>query len=111
MKRIVFKSLSKIDLRNVELPVSKSIQNRILILKYLSGAREFKVDDKLPTDVKLLYRGLSSDKWNLDFQDAGTAMRFATACFSVEEGEKILSGTSRMHERPIGLLVEALKVY
>ncbi len=45
----------------------------------------------------------------IDVEDAGTTMRFLTAYFSVTNQQKILTGTARMKERPIGILVDALK--
>ncbi len=108
MKRIIFKTPLRSERRIVKLPVSKSILNRVLMLKFLSGTKEIAIDDELPRDVILFRRGLSSDKWNLDFRDAGTAMRFSTAFYAVTKGERILSGTPRMHMRLIRPLVKAL---
>src|SRR5690606_17890088 len=45
----------------------------------------------------------------IDVEDAGTTMRFLTAYFSITNQKKILTGTARMKERPIGILVEALR--
>src|SRR5690606_39028099 len=45
----------------------------------------------------------------IDVEDAGTTMRFLTAFFSVTGQHKIITGTERMKERPIGILVDALR--
>lgn len=51
---------------------------------------------------------INSKDVNIDVEDAGTTMRFLTAYFSVTSQHKILTGTERMKERPIGILVDAL---
>ncbi len=93
----------------VELPSSKSISNRALIIQALSQGRSALKGLSEARDTRLLARALNIKEGHLDVQDAGTAMRFLTAYCSVIEGEWILSGTSRMHERPVGPLVEALR--
>jgi 3-phosphoshikimate 1-carboxyvinyltransferase len=45
----------------------------------------------------------------VDVMDAGTTMRFLTAYFSIKGASKVMTGTARMKERPIGLLVDALR--
>ena len=45
----------------------------------------------------------------IDVEDAGTTMRFLTAYFSITKQQKILTGTARMKERPIAILVDALR--
>lgn len=93
----------------VELPVSKSIANRLLILGALSNTT-VNLPKSLPEDVKSLKNGLSSNSDTIDIGMAGTAMRFLTAYFSVKQGkEVILTGDARMKQRPISELVNALK--
>ena len=65
--------------------------------------------ESYPDDVKTLINALDSNQEELNFGDAGTAMRFGTALFSTIEGKRILSGSERMHERPISVLVDALR--
>lgn len=61
-------------------------------------------------DSRLMQNLLASAAKNLSAGDAGTVMRFATAFLAVQEGrEVVLSGSGRMHQRPIGILVEALR--
>lgn len=94
----------------VNLPISKSIANRLLILGALSGTSVEIEDQALPDDVKLMKDALSSSGNIKDLQNAGTAMRFLTAYFAIQEGkEVILNGNEAMNQRPIGNLVDALR--
>ena len=92
----------------IQLPSSKSISNRVLILDALSyspyGIQNLsKCDD---TDV--LVAALNSSGNHFDIKAAGTAMRFLTAFLSKVIGEWTITGTERMRNRPIKLLVDAL---
>lgn len=58
-------------------------------------------------DSQVMHDLLSSEESG--FRDAGTVMRFLAAYFSLLPGRKILTGSARMQERPIGPLVEALR--
>jgi 3-phosphoshikimate 1-carboxyvinyltransferase len=60
-------------------------------------------------DTQLMLRLVNSPDTEIDVEDAGTTMRFLTAYFSVTNQKKTLTGTSRMKERPIGILVNALR--
>lgn len=88
---------------------SKSESNRLLILQALYGNIAIgNLSDSDDTDV--LIDALHSQEEIIDIGHAGTAMRFLTAYFAVSENrEVILTGSKRMQERPIGILVEALK--
>ena len=94
---------------DIELPASKSISNRLLILDSLaSGKGELKnLSDS--DDTRILLDALESDDPEVNVGHAGTAMRFLTAYFSIGNRERILSGSARMQNRPIGRLVDALK--
>ena len=94
---------------NILLPSSKSICNRALIIKALS-----KNDRKIENlsecdDTFVMVRALSEMTDTIDIMAAGTAMRFLTAYLSVTEGEHIITGTERMRQRPIKILVDALR--
>ncbi len=103
-------SLEKVEGRvDLELPFSKSILNRYLILSKLAGKEIPNESDSFPNDVNLMIRTLNSKEKEINIEDAGTVMRFATAFFSVIEGERILKGSERMHKRPIGILVDTLR--
>lgn len=88
---------------------SKSESNRLLILQSLFTNLSLK-NLSNSDDTKYLAKALKSNENVVDISHAGTAMRFLTAYFSVKEGrEVILTGSSRMQNRPISILVDALR--
>jgi 3-phosphoshikimate 1-carboxyvinyltransferase len=91
------------------LPASKSISNRALIINALAGGKSDLHNLSDANDTQLMLRLVTSKDRVIDVEDAGTTMRFLTAYFAVTNQEKILTGTARMKERPIGILVDALK--
>ena len=98
----------------IELPISKSIANRLLILQAIHGDELMPVSDSMPDDVQILHRSLcliaSSPHSLIDLGNCGTAMRFLTSyCAQLEGQTVILDGVERMHHRPIGQLVDALR--
>lgn len=93
----------------VTLPASKSLSNRLLIMNALSSERAEIINLSQARDTEIMKQLLVSEKKVLDVVDAGTTMRFLTGYFSVINENKILTGTPRMCERPIGILVEALR--
>lgn len=94
---------------SLRLPASKSISNRALIIHALSGgeARLHNLSDC--DDTRVMLRALREETPEIDIMAAGTAMRFLTAYFSVTAGERVLTGTERMRQRPIRPLVDALR--
>jgi 3-phosphoshikimate 1-carboxyvinyltransferase len=91
------------------LPASKSISNRALIINALSGSGAVLDNLSDANDTQLMLRLVNSDSDMIDVEDAGTTMRFLTAYFAVTGKKKSLTGTHRMKERPIGILVDALR--
>jgi 3-phosphoshikimate 1-carboxyvinyltransferase len=91
------------------LPASKSIANRALIINALAGGTSALQNLSDANDTQLMLRLVNSKDAVIDVEDAGTTMRFLTAFFSVTNQSKTLTGTSRMKERPIGILVNALR--
>lgn len=91
------------------LPASKSISNRALILKALSGNRSTLHNLSGANDTQLMLKLVSAPDTTIDVEDAGTTMRFLTAYFSATNQHKFITGTERMKERPIGILVDALR--
>lgn len=91
------------------LPASKSISNRALIIQALSGVQSKLENLSEANDTVLMRSKINSAETVIDVQDAGTTMRFLTAYFAITNQQKILTGTSRMKERPIGILVDALR--
>ena len=87
---------------------SKSESNRLLLLKALFPGIEIE-NLSNSDDSQLMQIALESSEDIIDIHHAGTAMRFLTAYFSVQEDrEIILTGSKRMKERPIKILVDAL---
>lgn len=91
------------------LPASKSISNRALIINALAGTGSQLHNLSDANDTQLMLKRVDSTEKTIDVEDAGTTMRFLTAYFTVTKQNKILTGTSRMKERPIGLLIDALR--
>jgi 3-phosphoshikimate 1-carboxyvinyltransferase len=91
------------------LPASKSISNRVLIMNALAGNKSTLENLSDANDTQLMLRLVNSPDEIIDVEDAGTTMRFLTAYFSVTNQPKTLTGTHRMKERPIGILVNALR--
>lgn len=94
---------------SVALPSSKSESNRALIINALSGNICDIQNISTARDTVTMNRLLQSQDDVLDVIDAGTTMRFLTAFHAIKNGSKEITGTARMCERPIGILVEALK--
>ncbi|MDO9260691.1 MAG: 3-phosphoshikimate 1-carboxyvinyltransferase [Flavobacteriaceae bacterium] len=88
---------------------SKSESNRWLILQKLyKNIAIHNLSDA--EDTRLLQKALKSDNELIDINHAGTAMRFLTSYFAVSEGKNvILTGSERMKNRPIKILVDALR--
>ena len=88
---------------------SKSESNRLLILQSIFKNISIK-NLSSSDDTQILKKSLDSKEDNLNVGHAGTAMRFLTAYLATLENKKfLLSGSKRMNERPIGVLVEALR--
>ena len=93
----------------VNLPASKSISNRALIINALAGNSIVPVNMSDCDDTNVILKALDEMPPVIDIMAAGTAMRFMTAYLAVTPGEHILTGTQRMKQRPIKALVDALK--
>lgn len=94
---------------SIKLPASKSEANRALIIAALAGGKSELHNLSEANDTQLLQRLLKSDAKVVDAEDAGTVMRFLTAYYAVTGQEKTLTGTERMCQRPIKVLVDALR--
>lgn len=93
----------------IQLPASKSISNRALILHALSHGKLMPCNLSDCDDTKVMIRALDGFPEHIDILAAGTAMRFLTAYLSVTPGTRIITGTQRMQQRPIRILVDALR--
>lgn len=105
------------DVHNVfqaNVPASKSLSNRWLVLQHLSGGSMQVYNLSSADDTQLLQNLLSSlsqpthDVKTFHCDNAGTVARFLTAVLSITEGRYIVTGSDRMKQRPIAPLVEAL---
>jgi len=105
--RYLIQSPETID-ASIQLPASKSISNRALILNALSQS-PYTIENLADCDdTQVMTKALSSQDDLIDIHAAGTAMRFLTAFYAMEEGSRIITGTERMQNRPIRILVDAL---
>ena len=96
---------------NIQLESSKSISNRMLIIRALSQ-ENFQINNLSQADDTVILDRLLNDYKNLeeiDCHHAGTTLRFLTSFLSIKNGEWTLKGSERMHQRPIAPLVESLK--
>ncbi len=79
------------------------------MIRALCG-EHFEIKNLSPSgDTRLMQELLESESETLDAGDAGTTFRFLTAWLATQEGSRILTGSNRMQQRPIGPLAEALK--
>ncbi|WP_299128025.1 3-phosphoshikimate 1-carboxyvinyltransferase [uncultured Winogradskyella sp.] len=88
---------------------SKSESNRLLLLKALYP--DISIENISNSDDSvLMQKALASKETLIDIHHAGTAMRFLTAFYATQDGREVtLTGSARMKERPIGILVDALR--
>lgn len=93
---------------SIFLPGSKSVANRALIIHALSNS-PFPIENISDSDDTLVMQQVFNSNSNyFDIGHAGTAMRFLTAFLSQIVGEWTITGSDRMKQRPIGILVDAL---
>lgn len=104
---ITIKAPAQID-AEIQLPASKSISNRVQIINALAYSPYEIQNLSESDDAVVLYNALNSNSTTFDIGPAGTAMRFITAYLSKIVGEWIVTGSERMKNRPIKLLVDAL---
>lgn len=94
----------------IQLPASKSISNRALIINALGNGKDQPENLSDCDDTQVMIRALQAKAGEtIDIMAAGTAMRFLTAYLSVTPGKRIITGTERMKQRPIQVLVNALR--
>jgi len=94
---------------SISITGSKSETNRLLLLQALFPNLTL-ANTSNSDDSEVMQKALKGNQEVVDIHHAGTAMRFLTAYFAVNEGrEVVLTGSQRMTERPIKVLVEALQ--
>ena len=93
-----------------QLPASKSISNRVLVIHALTGGHTLPGNLSDCDDTEVIVEALKNNPYEINIKAAGTAMRFMTAYLAVKSGEEhVLTGTERMCHRPIHVLVDALR--
>ena len=108
MKRILLTPPERIDAA-IQLPSSKSICNRVLIMNALAEGNGAVRNLSDCDDTQVMTDALRDMPPVIDIKAAGTAMRFLTAYLSVTEGTHTITGTARMQQRPVKVLVDALR--
>lgn len=103
----------------ISLPASKSISNRMLLIRQLANGQITLHNISDCDDTFVMQRALKGHQEiktdltqkvsTIDIMAAGTAMRFLTAYFASSPCEVVITGTERMRQRPIGVLVDALR--
>lgn len=98
---------------NITLPTSKSISNRALMIQALCPKRLHTIKHlAVCDDTEHMQQGIAAKRAGatlINIGATGTAMRFLTAYLAINPGETILTGSERMQQRPIAVLVEALR--
>ncbi len=96
--------------QTVQLPASKSISNRALVIHALSGGDVLPENLSDCDDTEVIVSALKDNPYEINIKAAGTAMRFMTAYLATRDGEEhVITGTERMKHRPIHILVDALR--
>jgi 3-phosphoshikimate 1-carboxyvinyltransferase len=109
MEAIEFSTTVKTVGGRIQPPASKSESNRALVIHALSGGKGSLQNLSNARDTRTMLQLLANPdaaEWNV--LDAGTTMRFLTAFTAVGKMSRVMTGTHRMKERPIALLVDAL---
>lgn len=102
------KHLTQLE-ESIQLPLSKSISNRLLIMQALAK-HSFKIENLSDADdTQVLIKALNSNESVIDVGMAGTAFRFLTSYYALGKQEIMLAGHARMKKRPIAELVDALR--
>lgn len=109
MKKVSLKSSNLPINTTINLVSSKSESNRALIINALEGFRCELKNLSAARDTQTMKALLNSSDFVSDVLDAGTTMRFLASYFAITGKTKLLTGTARMCERPIGILVDSLK--
>ena len=97
----------------IALSASKSVSNRALLLQALCPVKRYAIENlAVCDDTDHMLQGVEAKGAGaplIDIGATGTAMRFLTAYLAITEGETVITGSERMQQRPIGVLVEALR--
>ena len=103
---------------DIYLPASKSESNRLLVIDAILGSEDLQIKNlSTSNDTKVLTKALeallrlrgTNISVTLDMEDSGTAMRFITAYASAINVKSLITGSERMKERPLSILVDTLR--
>lgn len=94
---------------DINLPFSKSISNRVLMINKICNNPYRPSNMAECDDTRIMQKGTALDNSIIDTGSAGTATRFMTALLAITPGQWYITGSERMKQRPMGILVEALK--
>jgi 3-phosphoshikimate 1-carboxyvinyltransferase len=109
MSNLRIKHPTKQLIGNISLPASKSICNRVLVLNKVLSSNTVIQNISTADDCVIMQLALQQTQGSVDVKNAGTCMRFLTAYYATTPNiDVILHGSERMHNRPIGALVNAL---
>lgn len=109
METLILEQINSFLPSRIPLPSSKSESNRALIIDALTEGENRLLNLAEARDTQTMIRLLKENPPIFDVLDAGTTMRFLTAYAVVTDQYKVMTGTPRMCERPIGILVDALR--
>lgn len=109
MENITVSQPSKKVNISLDIAASKSESNRALIIRALAGGKAELSNLANARDTETMQRLLSTNEKIRDVLDAGTTMRFCTAYYAISGNQHLMTGTERMQQRPIALLVDALR--
>ena len=109
MKNVISGPLKPVQ-DTIHIPSSKSLSNRVLIIRSLANSSVELKNLSESDDTHVLKNALEGKEALKDVGHAGTAMRFLTAYLSAIPGSYTLTGSHRMKERPIASLVSALRM-
>lgn len=95
---------------DILLPPSKSISNRALIINAIAGSGKEIKNLSTCDDTRVMQQTLAEMPEVIDVGGSGSAMRFLTAYLATQEETHVITGSERMKQRPIGILVDALRM-
>ncbi len=111
MTSIKINKASVFEFKSIDLPGSKSESNRALIIQALAKENIEIKNLSNSEDTDIISDALKTSNTEIDCKQSGAALRFLTAYFACKSGEeRVLTGSSRLKERPIKPLVDALKL-
>lgn len=105
------RTLNKVSTIYIELPASKSISNRLLLLNALLGYKLTLLNLSEADDTSIMRKMLAPNfnASDMDVKNAGTCFRFLLAYNALNSKEMVLKGNEEMNKRPIKILVDALR--